>query len=350
MRLHTRASTQGGAFTQRWFYAERWFYKGMLLLTNFLTQRYFQRRDAFSHGCFKIQILLHRDDFAKRNFWTQAGFHTSTFTPLHRDVSTQVFLHVNTSTIHSALRTHSFTLRFSYTQAHLHRGTLTHSRRHVYMQILLRGGVHFACVFFTCTDVLSQGCFDHTCFYTDIFTRRHLCTEWMPLYTQILLQRDDLTLSSLTQKPKQTEVLLQRNACARPVFSYGHFHTDILLHYFLWRTRVWRKEFSKHMQNHSFTTAFDGRDAFRGKGLAQDKPTLQFDLNAWRSAFRAKGSRFADINPRCPAARREKWETIKVVNVSVSKKLISTCVFTSATPYLNISTSRFPKNDFRLHL
>ena len=68
MRLHTRASTQGGAFAQRWFYAERWFYKGMLLLTNVFTQRYFQHRDAFTHGCFKTQILLHRDDFAKRNF------------------------------------------------------------------------------------------------------------------------------------------------------------------------------------------------------------------------------------------------------------------------------------------
>jgi hypothetical protein len=82
----------------------------------------------------------------------------STFTPLHRDVSTQVFLHVNTSTIHSALRTHSFTLRFFYTQTLLHRGALTHSGRHVYMQILLHGGVHFACVFFTYTHALSQGC------------------------------------------------------------------------------------------------------------------------------------------------------------------------------------------------
>ena len=93
---------------------------------------------------------------------------------------------------------------------------------------------------------------------------------------------------------------------------------------------------------------FDGRDAFRGKGLAQDKPTLQFDLNAWRSAFRSNGLRFVDINPCCPAARREKLETIKVVGVC--KKLISTCVFTSATSNLHISTSRFQKKDFRLHL
>ena len=120
--------------------------------------------------------------------------------------------------------------------------------------------------------------FDHTCFYTDIFTRRHLCTlrnAFLHTNTFRERERDHFTLSSLAQKPKQTEVPLQRNACARRVF----FHTDILLNYFLWRTHVWRKEFSKHMQNHSFTTAFDGRDAFRGKGLAQGKPTLQFDLN-----------------------------------------------------------------------
>ena len=68
--------------------------------------------------------------------------------PLHRDAFTQVLLHVNTSTVHSAFRTHSFTLRFLYTQALLHRGTLTHSGRHVYMQILVHAGVDFA----------SQGC------------------------------------------------------------------------------------------------------------------------------------------------------------------------------------------------
>ena len=120
--------------------------------------------------------------------------------------------------------------------------------------------------------------FDHTCFYTEIFLHRDTFAQKreMPFYTQILLQRDDFTLSNFTQKPKQTEVLLQRNACARRVFSYGHFRTDILLNYFLWRTCVRRKEFSTHMQSQSFTTAFDGRDACRGKGLVQDKPTSQF--------------------------------------------------------------------------
>ena len=98
---------------------------------------------------------------------------------------------------------------------------------------------------------------DHTCFYTEIFLHGDTFAQReMPFYTQILLQRDDFTLSNFTQKPKQTEVLLQRNACARKVFNCGHFHTDILLNYFLWRTHKWRKEFSKHMQNHSFTADF----------------------------------------------------------------------------------------------
>ena len=54
------------------------------------------------------------------------------------------------------------------------------------------------------------------------------------IFTQILLQRDDFAVSNLkiTQKPKQAGVLLQRNACARRVFSYGHFHRDILLNIF----------------------------------------------------------------------------------------------------------------------
>ena len=257
-------------------------------------------------------------------------------------LSTQVFLHVNTSTVHSAFRTHSFKLKLLYTQTLLHRGTLTHSGRHVYMQILLHGGVHFARVFFTYTHALSQGClWSHMLLHRDIFTRRHLRTERnASLHTNTFTERWVYTEQFYTETKTNRGAFTKECMCTK-VFSYGHFHTDILLNRFLWRTRVWRKEFSTHMQNQSFTTAFDGRDAFRGKGLAQDKPTLQFYLNVWRSTFRANGLRFVDINPRCPAARREKLETIKVVGVC--KKLISTCVFTSATSHLHISTSRFQK-------
>ena len=106
-------------------------------------------------------MLLHRDTFntemllhtgALRYIYIYIYIYAEmillTQVPLHRDAFTQVFLHVNTSTVHSAFRTHSFTLRFLYAQALSHRGTLTHSGRHVYMQILVHAGVYFA----------SQGC------------------------------------------------------------------------------------------------------------------------------------------------------------------------------------------------
>ena len=55
-------------------------YKGTLLHAGALTQRCFQHRDAFTHRCFRRQILLHRDDFAKRKFQTQARLHRCLYT------------------------------------------------------------------------------------------------------------------------------------------------------------------------------------------------------------------------------------------------------------------------------
>ena len=210
------------------------------------------------------------------------------------------------------------------------------------MQILVHGGVHFARVFFTCTHALSHGClWSHMLLHRDIFARRHRGTEGMLFYTNTFTERWFHTEQFYTETKTSRGAFTKECMCTK-VFSYSIFtqtYYIIILNYFLWRTRVWRKEFSTHMQNHSFTTAFDGRDAFPGKGLAQDKPTLQFYLNVWRSTFCANGSRFVDINPPCPAARREKLETIK--GVGVCKKLISTCVFTPATSHLHISTSHF---------
>ena len=285
-------------------------------------------------------MLLHTGALRYKYFYAEMILLTQV--PLHRDACTRVFLHVNTSTVHSAFRTHSFTLRFLYTQTlftesfwHTVAGTFTCKYLCTAVFILRACSLHARMLCHT-------DAFDHTCFYTEIFLHGDTVAQRECFFTQILLQRDDFTLSNFTQKPKQAEVLLQKNACARRVFSYGIFtqtYYIIILNYFLWRTRAWRKEFSTHMQNHSFTTAFDGRDAFPGKGLAQDKPTLQFYLNVWRSTFCVNGSRFVDINPPCPAARREKLETIK--GVGVCKKLISTCVFTPATSHLHISTSHF---------
>ena len=56
--------------------------KEMLLVTGALTQRYFQHRDAFTHGCFKIHIYIYlrRDDFANAGTFTQRCFYTGAFT------------------------------------------------------------------------------------------------------------------------------------------------------------------------------------------------------------------------------------------------------------------------------
>ena len=121
----------------------------------------------------------------------------------------------------------------------------------------------------------------------DTFAQRE-----MPFYTQTLLQRDDFTLR-------------------KEYVHEGFLATGIFTQTCYWIIScggtLWRKEFSKHMQNHSFTTVFDGRGAFRGKRLAQDKPTLHFDLNVWRMTFRAKRLRFVDINqPTLPCRSNRK--------------------------------------------
>ena len=159
----------------------------------------FTQRDDFTKACFYLQVLLHRDAFntemllhtgALRYKYFYAAMILLTQVPLRRDACTHVFLHVNTSTVHSAFCTHSFTLRFLYTQTLLHRGTLTHSGRHVYLQILLHGGVHFARVFFTCTHALSQGClWSHMLLHRDIFARRRRGTERMLFYTNTFTER-----------------------------------------------------------------------------------------------------------------------------------------------------------------
>ena len=156
------------AFTYKGFYTGRGLHTETVLRREMISQR-----DASIY----LQVLLHRDTFNTemllhtgalryKYFYTEMILLTQV--PLHRDAFTQVFLHVNTSTVHSAFRTHSFTLRFLYAQALSHRGTLTHSGRHVYMQILVHAGVYFA----------SQGClWSHMLLHRDIFTQRHLRTE-----------------------------------------------------------------------------------------------------------------------------------------------------------------------------
>ena len=169
---------------------------------------------------------------------------------------------------HIFLRWDSFTRKHFYTEVLWHTVAGTFTCKYFYTAVFIlrafSSHTHMLC---------HRDAFAHTCFYREVFL--HIDTfaqREMPFYTQILLQRDDFTLSNFTQTPKQTKVLLQRNACARRVFSYGHFHTDILLNYFLWRTRVWRKEFSEHMQITVSPQLLMVETHFVGKGWPRTNP------------------------------------------------------------------------------
>ena len=114
-------------------------------------------------------------------------------------------------------------------------------------------------------DVLHRDAFTQRCFCTGMLSH----TE-MPFYAQTFeFQRDYFTLSNFTRRCQNK----QRNVCARGAFTPHEFL--LLLH----DSRRWTRTWCERVQQasickitDSFTTAFDSRDAFYGKGLAQHKP------------------------------------------------------------------------------
>ena len=81
------------------------------------------------------------------------------------------------------------------------------------MQILLHGDVYFARGLFM--YALSHGLFNHTCFYSGIFTQRCFRTI---LHWAISIKR-----------PKQADSFFQRNIYRR-TFTHGHFYAGIHRH------------------------------------------------------------------------------------------------------------------------
>ena len=98
------------------------------------------------------------------------------------------------------------------------------------------------------------------------FTHRNAFT-----HTQSLLYRDDFTLSNFTHRCQNKQ---------RFFYKGMDLHKELLPTVVSTQTYVnmtpdggrafGAKEFSKHM---NFTATCEDRDAFRGKGLAQHKPT-----------------------------------------------------------------------------
>ena len=180
------------------------------------------QRDASTYKCCYTEILstqrcfLHTGALRYKYFYTEIILLTQV--PLHRDAFTQVFLHVNTSTVHSAFRTHSFTLRILYTKALLHRGILTHthSGSHVYMQILVHAGVDFA----------SQGClWSHMLLHSDIFTQRHLRTEERNafLHTNTFTERWFYTEQFYTETKTNRGAFTKECMCTKGFLATGIF-------------------------------------------------------------------------------------------------------------------------------
>ena len=115
--------------TGRGLYSEMVLHRGMILQrdastrkcshTEMLsTQRYF-----YTHRCFRTQIPLHRDRWAKRNFLMQARLHKGAFT--QRCVYTQVFLHTNTCTQCFCILLRKHTLTHTHSDKCFHTHTFT---------------------------------------------------------------------------------------------------------------------------------------------------------------------------------------------------------------------------------
>ena len=200
--------------------------------------------------------------------------------------------------------------------------------------------------------------FNHTCFYTEIFlhrdtfTQRCFCTgllshtEMMFLHTNTFTERWFYIEQFYTQMPKQTEALLQRNVLARGAFTYGHFCADILLHDFRRRTCIWRKIIQQaYAKSHFHSFWGSRRISWERVGPAQTHiaiwpQCMMIDISRKRVAFHGHQSMLT---------WRSRISFTKIKIVVALKKLISTCVFTSAPLHLRLSTSRCRLNN-HLHL
>ena len=204
---------------------------------------------------------------------------------------------------------------------------------------------------FTCTHaVCHRDAFNHTCFYRDIFTQRHLHTEMhlhrvafthteMTFYIQILLQRDGFTLSKFTHRCQNKQGRFYKGMRSHEELLPINFAQTYYFLIFDGGHAYGVKEFSKHMQNQSFTR----RISCERVGPAQTHiaiwpQCMTIDMSCKSVAFRGHQS--------MPPWRR------KIKIVVVFTKLISACIFTSATLHLRVCTSRrlLEKIDLHLHL
>ena len=247
---------------------------------------------------------------------------------------------------HILLSWNSFTRKHFYTEALWHTVAGTFTCKYFYM-----AGVYFARVFFTYTHALSQGClWSHMLLHRDNFTRRHLRTEE---------RNASLHTNTFTERWVYTEQFYTETKNKQRCFYKGmHVHEGFLATGIFAQTYYWIVSCGGH--------AYGAKSSARickikvspqllmvethvvGKGWPRTNPHCNFtSMYDDRHFVRTGCVSWTSIHAALPLEEK-KLETIKVVGVC--KKLISTCVFTSATSHLHISTSRFQKKDFRLDL
>ena len=238
-------------------------------------------------GALRYKYFLRRDHLLRETFRCRGGY---TQLPLRRDACTQVLWHANTCTQcfygHILLRRDSSTriaCKHFYIENFWHTVAGAFTCKYFYTAKLI------LCMFlFTYMHALSQGyfrsymlsithAFIQRCFYTETPLHRDAFVQgcfhaqkWF--FAHILLQRDDFTLSNFKHKCQNKQShFYKRNVLARGIFTYGYFYTDILLHDFRRRTRIWRKRtqqgYAKSHFHHSFWRS--RRISWDRVGLAQ---------------------------------------------------------------------------------
>jgi len=134
---------------------------------------------ALRHKYFYTEMILLRETFKHRRVFTRVPLHLYTEMFLHRCFYMLIRLQYTVLYAHILLHASTFTQRHFDTVA----GTFTCKYFYTAVFILRAFSLH--------TRMLChRDAFDHTCSYTDIFTRGHLCTEkCLFLHTNVFTER-----------------------------------------------------------------------------------------------------------------------------------------------------------------
>ena len=210
-----------------------------------------------------------------------------------------MFLHANMATVHTALRTHSFTQRFLYTHA-FYTETLWHTVAGAFTCKYLHGGVYFvrflkyirACSvtgmplithaftqrYFYIEDTLHRDAFAQGCFHTQkcLFTHKHFYRQmilyWAIFHTDTRTNRGAVTKEWICTWGFYLRAFSRRHtiawfptADARMVQRVQQAYAKSQFHHRLWWSRriSWEKGGQHTHQHRNLTPMYDDRHVVR---------------------------------------------------------------------------------------